>query len=188
MGVSGAHPLHLVRHARPLVPPGICYGRTDVPADPTATAQAASRLAATLPNGAWVFSSTLCRATALADQLHRARPDLQRGGADLRLNEMDFGSWEMQAWDAIGADALATWTAAFATHRCGGGESTQAVLDRVGSALQDLRAPSAPTVWITHGGVISAVRCLQSPATGPLQADRWPPAAVAWGASWVLAG
>ena len=36
--------LWLVRHAQPLVAPGVCYGATDMPADVDATSQAAQAL------------------------------------------------------------------------------------------------------------------------------------------------
>ncbi len=41
--------LWLVRHARPLIAPGICYGRHDVAADAAGTRAAAERLHAALP-------------------------------------------------------------------------------------------------------------------------------------------
>ena len=43
--------LWLVRHAQVLLPPGICYGATDVAADAAATLSAAQALAAELPQG-----------------------------------------------------------------------------------------------------------------------------------------
>ena len=41
----------LVRHAQPLIAPGICYGATNMPAESQATLEAAQALARTLPPG-----------------------------------------------------------------------------------------------------------------------------------------
>ena len=78
--------LHLIRHPRPLVAAGICYGRLDIPAE-NAAAEAA-RLRRELPLELPVWSSPLLRCRALAAELH----PLPR--IDDRLAEMDFGAWE----------------------------------------------------------------------------------------------
>ena len=137
--------LWLVRHAAPLVPPGTCYGALDVPADTAATQIAAMRLAAALPSFAAVFHSPLQRCEQLAMTIQGLRPDLA-SKPDPRLREMDFGAWEGQPWNAIAKSAIDAWTAAFATHAPGGGESLALMLERVASALQTARQrPAQPT-------------------------------------------
>jgi len=91
--------LWAVRHAQPLVAPGICYGVLDMPADAQATRATAEKLAAMLPASCSVRSSTLQRCEQLAQALSVLRPDLMLK-LDPRLREMDFGSWEGQRWDA----------------------------------------------------------------------------------------
>ncbi len=136
--------LWLVRHAAPLVAPGTCYGALDVPADAAATQTAALRLAAALPRAARVFHSPLQRCEQLAKVLQRLRPDLA-SKRDARLRELDFGAWEGQPWSAIAKSAIDAWTAAFATHAPGGGESLALMLERVASALQTARdRPAQP--------------------------------------------
>ena len=61
--------LWLVRHAQPLIAPGICYGALDMPADPAATARSAQRLAAALPQRLSVWHSPLQRCELLAHDL-----------------------------------------------------------------------------------------------------------------------
>ena len=137
--------LWLVRHAAPLVAPGTCYGALDVPADAAATQTAALRLAAALPRAARVFHSPLQRCEQLAKVLQGLRPDLA-SKRDARLRELDFGAWEGQPWSAIAKSAIDAWTAAFATHAPGGGESLALMLERVASALQTaLQRPAQPT-------------------------------------------
>ena len=83
----------LIRHPRPIVGPGICYGRLDVDCyDAPAVANALKPL---LPGGTRVFSSPLRRARQLAEALS---PNVI---VDARLSEIDFGEWEGRHWDAI---------------------------------------------------------------------------------------
>ena len=182
--------LWLVRHAQPLVAPGVCYGALDVAADAAATRVAAQRLAAALPLRAWVFHSPLQRCELLALDLQALRPDLA-SKPDNRLREMDFGNWEGRTWADIGKPAIDAWTAAFATHAPGGGESLRAVLARVSAAFQAAQQLTAErathdVVWITHAGVARCVAWLQraqeqrSEAAMP-RPEEWPVAAPAWG-------
>jgi alpha-ribazole phosphatase len=185
LDVTGAPPktrLWLVRHAQPLVAPGTCYGALDIPADPAATRAAAEHLAAALPPQSRVIHSTLQRCEQLALELQALRPDLV-SKPDARLREMDFGSWEGQAWESIARSDIDAWTAAFASYRPGLGENLAAVLARVAAALQD-HDPGATqdVVWITHAGVIRSVAWLKAHGNGVLpRSEEWPVAAPGWG-------
>lgn len=171
--------LWLVRHAKPAIAPGTCYGALD-PAAPPGTAEAATRLAAALPPGIAVHTSPLQRCEQLAQHLRGLRPDLIPK-TDPRLAEMHFGTWEGRTWDDIGQAAVDAWTAAFATHRPGGGESAGAVLARVGAALDDARASGWDTVWITHAGVIRAATLWAAGTRTLTSAADWPAEAVPHG-------
>ncbi len=177
--------LWLVRHAQPLVEAGICYGASDIAADPAATLTAAQCLAAALPHGVCVLSSPLQRCEQLAQVLRGLRPDLAYV-QDARLQEMDFGQWEGQRWDAIPRAELDGWTAAFDSWRCGGAESVADFMRRVGSVWDETRVRQQPMVWITHAGVIRAATLLAQSLRHIHQADQWPMAAPAWG-QWQLA-
>lgn len=170
--------LWLLRHARVLAPPGLCYGATDLPADPEATQLAARDAATVLPAGLPVWVSGLQRARQLADGLRALRPDLGLPRQDVRLNEMDFGHWEGQAWDNIPRAAVDAWTHHFAHHRFGGVESTLDVIDRVAAALNDVfteMGPVGEALWVTHAGVAKAVMVLAARGSQPLQhASDWP--------------
>jgi alpha-ribazole phosphatase len=180
--------LWLLRHARVLLPAGVCYGVSDVGADPQATAAAASAFAPLPASGSAVWCSPLTRARSLASALQTARPDLQPPVCDARLQEMDFGDWELHDWAQIPRPALQAWTDDFAQHRFGGKESTQRVIDRVADALDDLAASGAPeAVWVTHAGVIRAVLFLQQGQRQIRDAMQWPRAAPQTGeATWVM--
>lgn len=168
--------LWLLRHAQVDLSPGLCYGASDVPAHANLTQAAAEALAPLLPRDASLQVSALGRAMQLAAALQSLRPDLSPAHPDPRLNEMDFGQWELQPWNAIPREAFDAWMADFAQHRFGGVESTQQVIDRVASALQDLRsAGQAEGVWVTHAGVIRAVQYLAVYGSRPIQSvGEWP--------------
>jgi len=175
--------LWLLRHAQVDLEAGLCYGASDVPAHSQATQQAAQAAAACLPTGLPVWVSGLRRAQQLAQALGHLRPDLGQAQADPRLNEMDFGIWELQRWDDIPKAAFEPWLADFAQHRFGGAESTQQVIERVADALHGARTSGAhEMVWITHAGVIRALQFVLQRGRGPIQsASEWPQAAPAPG-------
>ena len=178
----GAHPLWLVRHAKPLIAPGICYGQINVPADVGATAACAHELAKALPPGINIICSPLQRCEQLAHDLIGLRADLLYK-TDLRLMEMRFGQWEGQRWDDIGAAAIDAWVADFAHHRPGGGESVGQFMQRVAAVWDESRSP-AGTLWITHAGVIRAATLLEGGQRQVASALQWPATALRFG-SWV---
>lgn len=188
--------LWLLRHAQPLIAPGVCYGQLDVPADPSATLQAGTRFGTVLPPGSIVRYSPLQRCVQLAQAL----PVPESGQlADARLQEMHFGHWEGQSWNAIGRAAVDAWAQDLYQHAPGTGESLAAMLQRVRSALidswqHDSRLGSRDVVWVTHAGVIRCVQwllrygaahpssadwSLPAPAFGQWQAIAWVPHAPA---------
>ena len=102
-----------------------------------------------LPSGVRVVSSPLQRCASFAAALS---PDFQ---IDARLTELDFGAWEMQAWDDIPRAQIDAWTAdplGFSAH---GGVSVAQMQVRVRQALADLDGHDC--VWVTHAGVMKLV-------------------------------
>lgn len=136
--------LHLVRHPKPLIAPGICYGRLDVLAENVAAVAASLR--DELPPGLPVWSSPLQRCRALAELLH-PQPLI-----DQRLVEMNFGDWEGRAWDDIPRGELDAWAADVAGYAPPGGESPYALQQRALNFVAGLDVPGA--VIVTHAGVI----------------------------------
>lgn len=136
--------LYLVRHPRPDVADGICYGRSDLPlaADPASVADALREL---LPVAAPLYSSPLQRCRRLAELLHPA-PRF-----DERLRELDFGAWEMRAWDAIDRTALDAWAADPLHFRPPGGEAVADLRLRVRDFLDEL---AEDAVLVAHAGVM----------------------------------
>ncbi|HTJ96105.1 MAG TPA: histidine phosphatase family protein [Rhodocyclaceae bacterium] len=140
--------LYLIRHPQPVVPPGLCYGQTDLlPRAPwdAELKQVRSRL----PPALTIHSSPLqrCRefAAALATDVH----------IDERLSELDFGAWEMLPWAEVPRSELDGWAADPIGYAGDGGESVAMMQVRVASALADL--PVQDCAWVTHAGVMKLV-------------------------------
>jgi alpha-ribazole phosphatase len=163
----------LVRHGRPLLPDGVCYGALDVAADPLHTARIAAMLEQQLPRGAALCSSPLQRCMALSRAVVALRSDLTLR-TEPRIAEVDFGQWEGWRWDDIPKAAFDTWIGQFADHRFGGGESVQDLMLRVGQVWDEARASATVQVWITHAGVMSAATLLARGIRSVFRAEDWP--------------
>jgi alpha-ribazole phosphatase len=150
--------LILVRHPRPLVADGVCYGSTDLEPDPRDLAHVQAALARTLPAGALVFSSPLRRCTALAARL--GSPEVR---IDARLAELDFGTWEMQAWDAIPRRQVDAWADALVDHRPGGGESVLRMTERLAAFYAHAaQLPDKDIIVVCHAGSMRLLGALHA--------------------------
>lgn len=149
--------LILLRHTRPAVAEGICYGRTDLGLAACFSAEAA-RLVRTLPPVAAVATSPLTRCRWLAEAIAQARglPLTVAPG----LVEIDFGRWEGVAWSAIPRPEIDAWAADLLHARPHGGETVAELSARVAAALEGLRGRPRPLLAVTHAGVIKAARGL----------------------------
>lgn len=173
--------LWTVRHAKPLIESGVCYGALDVAADAPHTLQAARALAQALPVKCKVLVSPLQRCIQLAHSLSDLRPNL-KPQTDTRLREMDFGKWEGVTWDEIPLAAMQAWTDDFGAHRFGGVESANEVLARVADVWDAARQhPDEPQVWISHAGVARATQLLSQGFRSVDSASQWPKDAPSYG-------
>jgi len=136
--------LHLVRHPKPAIAPGICYGRLDISAENVAAVAACLR--DELPPGLPVWSSPLRRCRDLATLLHLVPL------FDERLAEMNFGDWEGRPWDSIPRAEIDAWALDVAGYAPPGGESPLLLQQRALAFVAGLAVPEA--VIVTHAGVI----------------------------------
>ena len=146
-------PVRLVRHTKPLVEDGICYGRTDL--DVASSFQTeADKVLARLPRPEIVVSSPLRRCWRLAEHIASAfELPVQ---LDQRVQEMDFGRWENTPWANVPRSELDAWSADFLHARPHGGESVAMLLARVTDALSEYQASEQEHIIVTHAGVIKA--------------------------------
>lgn len=172
--------LWLVRHPKPIVDSGICYGHLDLEPESEALIAATVTLSKTLPLNIPVYTSPLLRAKSLAESLLKIRSDLTLHSDD-RLKEMNFGCWESKPWNDIPQGIIDAWVMDFPSHRFGGIESAQDVVNRVDSFLQTIKS-NQECIWITHAGVIKAVHFLKTSITGQLRsAQDWPERSIGYG-------
>jgi alpha-ribazole phosphatase len=150
----------LIRHLAPLIEPGICYGRLDVAVDPSANEQMGSRLASDprLHGAIRVWTSPALRCRGLAEAIARAL--VIPLSVDHRLQELDFGSWEGQAWDAIARADLDRWAASLLTQAPPGGESGADLIARIRDFHTDLRRGQQDCVVVSHGGPLKVLEAL----------------------------
>jgi len=154
--------LYLVRHPKPAVAPGLCYGVTDldVAEDPVACAD---RLRPLLPADARTVSSPLQRARLLA---HALDPAVE---TDERLRELDFGEWEMKPFSDIPPHGFDTWGNALIDFRAPDGELYADMATRVWAAFEAHRHGTDALVLIGHNG---PMRALTGTLLG-LPPERW---------------
>ena len=138
----------LIRHPKPVIDAGICYGRLDV--DAHAPHAVADEIRPLLPRDVPVYSSPLRRARQLAEALHPAPV------FDARLAEIDFGDWEGRAWNDIERDALDAWAADVTGFIPPNGESVARLQARVLDFAASLAALPAVAL-VAHAGVLRAL-------------------------------
>ena len=153
----------LIRHAKPFVEKGLCYGRLDVRADQSLTELASDNLIKALPERSGIkvlLTSPLQRTKQLANLLAK-RLNISLLEEEL-LAEMDFGEWEGRLWDEIPKSAIDLWTEDFNNHAFGGGESTGQLLNRAWLLIENAKRRHEDQIWVTHDGVIKAVQFIMN--------------------------
>ncbi len=185
-------PLWLLRHARPCIAPGICYGQHNVEADPSHTEEAAlAMVQAVLDHRSaqpdvWhaslrLVASPLGRCRQLQEALATRLQPLGipvTCSCDARLAEIHFGTWENRPWSDITPQEWALWMASFMDFRLGGkGETVRELISRVSELAMAHQRCRIPTIWITHAGVMRATALLWQtgfdPLRGTLTAAQW---------------
>lgn len=149
----------LIRHPRPSIEPGICYGRLDMALDPSTQDQIGRLAAATELLGAarlWTSPARRCRMLADAIALELAAPVT----IDPRLQELDFGEWEGRSWDEIARSDLDQWAASPLTFAPPGGETGATLIKRVRDVHADLVRDQQDCAIISHGGPLKVLTAL----------------------------
>lgn len=141
----------LIRHTRPAVSDGVCYGRTDLDVADSFRDEVRQVLAGIQPFDVLV-TSPLRRCRRLAEAIGADSGVLPE--VDERIQEMDFGRWEGLAWSDVPVDELDEWAENFLHARPHGGESVAMLRRRALEALLDFRASGRKHIVVTHAGVI----------------------------------
>lgn len=159
--------IYLIRHTAVDVPPGVCYGQSDVPLKESfeTEAQAVRENLAQIKNTFYpdhdfdhVFCSPLSRCVKLADYC-----GYKDAVKDDRIKEISFGQWELQCFDEIQDPVLQQWYGDYLHVRATGGESFEDQYARVAAFLSGLKEKeregcSKKIAVFAHGGVLICAR------------------------------
>lgn len=129
--------IYLIRHTRPDVPEGLCYGRNDVPLDEADFVSRLPQIVAQLPRGMPFYSSPATRCVRLAERLV-ADTGGALAGVDERLHELHFGDWEGRLWRDLPREETTRWTGDIVQHTPTNGENFMAMWDRVAQVYQSI--------------------------------------------------
>lgn len=144
--------IYLIRHTTPEIERSICYGQADI--DLAASfLEEAERTREQIPSDIdAVYCSPAKRCRLLATRLFACHMI----NYDDRLKELNFGHWELLAWDAIDKTALNTWMEDFVNLPVPGGESYLQLHERVTDFLYSLPVIEKLAI-VSHGGVIRSI-------------------------------
>ena len=142
--------IYLIRHTKPKVGKGICYGQTDLEIDETSFEQELNFISKKLPNHIEkYFSSPLKRCRQLAEKLNA---DFS---TDKRLMELNFGNWENKNWNEIDQNQLNGWMQDFVNISPPNGENYKDLHLRTESFINEvLKTNLQKIAIITHAGNI----------------------------------
>jgi len=149
--------IYLIRHTKPDIMPGICYGKSDImPAESFQEETGLIKVKIKDIKFDAVFSSPLKRCSVLADALFESYII-----SDL-LTEMNFGRWEGVSWEAVFQDPEGEkWFDDYLTYPCPEGESFQDLCNRVKEFTEFMNNKDFKRVaLVTHAGIIRAFRIL----------------------------
>jgi len=144
----------VIRHTSVGVEEGICYGQSDVVVSDSFETEA-EFVKIKLQHHCFdaVFSSPLSRCTKLANFCDFTEPIL-----DDRLMELNFGDWEMKAWNNITDPQLERWYADWINQKATNGESFAEQVKRIKSFLNEIKKTDFQHIALfTHAGVIRAL-------------------------------
>jgi alpha-ribazole phosphatase len=155
--------LTLVRHTSLQIEAGICYGQSDVAVShlfETELAELKEKLQQYRFDA--IYCSPLLRCQMLAEsicldpQLGLSNIELK---ADERLKELNFGDWELNAWDSIPREIFDAWADDYANLAPPNGETFNQLHARAKSFLDEMSGQlhGQHVLVITHGGLIRAL-------------------------------
>lgn len=154
--------LTFLRHPKPEVAPGLCYGQLDIPLSAQAEGEIAEALRAS-PKASVILTSPAQRCMRLAEAL--AARDGIRIIQDSRLKELSFGKWEGLTWDQIDRAESDPWAEDPWNIAPPEGETFAALTARVREVLEEIleevleTAPEGATI-VCHAGVIRAAQMI----------------------------
>ena len=142
--------VYIIRHTTLSIEKGICYGQSDIDVSENFNDEVQT-YDASLPNDFdAIYSSPLLRCIKLSTALNRGKVI-----SDIRLQEINFGDWEMKSWNSIHQKEYDNWVTDIVNYHPNNGESLKQLNHRVDDFIKELRKKNHQKVLIiTHSGVI----------------------------------
>ena len=146
--------IDLIRHTTPKVAAGVCYGQTDLPLANSFEAEFDAMQNKLMRSYDQIITSPLSRCAILANNLNG-----NEFYSDDRIQEVDFGDWEMQAWDALPREAAQKWMDDFVVEAPPNGESLIEMQNRVANFWDEIKRYENldKIAVITHAGVLRLI-------------------------------
>ncbi|MFN9709943.1 MAG: alpha-ribazole phosphatase [Bacteroidota bacterium] len=145
--------IYLVRHTKPDIDSGICYGQADIDVAETFEEEATAIKKLLPADIQQLYCSPLNRCKKLAQYIF---PERTIEYAD-ELKEMYFGEWELQSWDAIAQEPLNTWMQDFVNVRVPGGENYLDLHARTIQCFESIIAKKESAIVFSHAGNIRSI-------------------------------
>lgn len=151
--------IYLLRHTTPFIEKGICYGQSNIDVDDNFYNEANDILQKvnqlTIQK---VVSSPLKRCLALANFINLPYT------SNPAYKEINFGDWELKAWNQIPEEEINPWMQNFVTTPATNGES---YIDLFNRCIPEIKKETNQTLIITHAGIIRAIlaHCTNTPLT-----------------------
>lgn len=144
--------IYLIRHTKPLVEKGFCYGQTDLDVCESFSDEV-QVIRSVLPEEMKkVYASPLKRCRVLAETLFDQPIEFHHD-----LKELHCGDWEMQHWDEIPEEQLLPWMDNLVEAPVPGGESYRDLYERSVQRYQAIAAEELPAAIVAHAGVIRSI-------------------------------
>ncbi|OAQ38167.1 hypothetical protein A5893_15320 [Pedobacter psychrophilus] len=145
--------IYLIRHTKTYNPNELCFGQSEMPLEENFTIDFDWIKEHLNLENATYFSSPLRRCTKLLSYLSDENFII-----DERLNEINFGDWEMKSWQEISPKDLDNWKEDFVNYRMKNGENFNDVFER--SILffdHILKMELEDVVVVCHSGIIRSI-------------------------------
>lgn len=147
--------IDLIRHTKPAIEEGICYGQTDLSLAESFDQEYAQIRSKICDRYDYVISSPLLRCHRLAERI----VDGSNIAVELddRIMEYNFGDWEMLPWSEFKDDASRSWMDNFVDQPAPNGDSMLSMQKRVTEFWDTITSRESYSdshiAVITHSGV-----------------------------------
>lgn len=151
--------VHFIRHTSPNIATGVCYGQADI--DLAKSFEQESRvllnkLSKQTNNGQYdyLFSSPAKRCLLLAEKIQSNQSTPQNNiNINTKLQEVDFGDWELRTWDDIPRSESQPWTDDFVHVAPPNGESLLTMQKRVHAFIDELNTLKQPSISLISSSI-----------------------------------